>query len=147
MGVTRSLVAMLARQIDRLVYLAPNGANLEIFKPFDSGQSSFLIAYVGGLSLRGYYDLLPLLLAIRGVRAKLGVDVKLAVTDPILMNSIRRSSKSLETNLCTWNCSTRKASLRCSQPFMSVSSRGSSILCTIMRCLLNSMSTSLQACP
>ena len=34
-GVTRSLVAMLTRKIGRPVCLAPNGADLEVFKPFD----------------------------------------------------------------------------------------------------------------
>ena len=107
-GVTRSLVAMLARQIGRPVHLAPNGADLEVFKPLDKfiarkrlglNQNSFLIAYAGGLSSYRYYDLSPLLLAIRRVRKKLGIDAKLVVAGPILDNHIKRVIESFRDEL------------------------------------------------
>jgi len=107
-GVTRSLVAMLARKIGRPVYLAPNGADLKVFKPIDRSvarkrlrldQGSFLIAYVGTLSSRGYYDLLPLLLAIRRVRREVNVDVKLVAAGPILDDHVKKIIESFRDEL------------------------------------------------
>jgi glycosyltransferase involved in cell wall biosynthesis len=91
-GVTRTLVSVLTKQLDKKVFFAPNGADLEIFKPIDKsiarktlglGQNSFLIAYTGFIWLYGYYNLLPALLAIRRVR-RLGIDIRLVAAGPIL---------------------------------------------------------------
>ena len=91
-GVTRTLITMLANAIRRSVYLAPNGADLEIFKPIDRkearrtlglNQNSFLIAYIGDLTIRGYYNVLPVLTAIKKVREKTGIDVELVVAGPV----------------------------------------------------------------
>jgi glycosyltransferase involved in cell wall biosynthesis len=107
-GVTRSLVAMLAKRIGRPVCLAPNGADLEVFKPLDKsvarkrlglGQGPFLIAYIGGLSSSGYYNLLPLLLAVRRLRRKLDVDMKLVAAGPILDDYIKGIIESFRDEL------------------------------------------------
>jgi glycosyltransferase involved in cell wall biosynthesis len=97
-GVTRTLVSILIKQLDRKVFFAPNGADLEIFKPIDKSiarkilglkQNSFLVAYTGFISLYGYYNLLPALLAIKRVR-RLGIDIRLVAAGPILDNLTRK---------------------------------------------------------
>ena len=98
-GVTRTLVTMVASEIRRPVHLIPNGADLSIFKPLDKEEArlklglsreSLLIGYVGGLSSYGYYNILPILTAIRKARRELGIDIKLVVAGPIYDESIKR---------------------------------------------------------
>jgi colanic acid biosynthesis glycosyl transferase WcaI len=97
-GVTQTIVNMLTRETGRIVYLIPNGADLYIFKQIDIkearkmlglSQSSFLIAYIGGLSLGGYYDILPILMIVRKIRRILGLDVRLMIAGPLLDNVIK----------------------------------------------------------
>jgi len=95
-GVTRTLVSTLANMIRRTVHLVPNGADLEIFKPIDKvkargilglDQDYFLIVYIGSLTTRGYYDVLPVLKAIRKVRERTKINTKLVVAGPIFYDS------------------------------------------------------------
>jgi glycosyltransferase involved in cell wall biosynthesis len=97
LGVTEKLVRTIAKEISRSVYLVPNGADLSIFKPLDKkearlklglSQGSLFIGYVGGLSSYGYYNILPILVAIRKIRRKLGIDVKLVAAGPIYIKRI-----------------------------------------------------------
>jgi len=92
LGVTEKLVRTIAKEIGRSVYLIPNGADLSIFKPLDKkearlklglNQGSLFIGYIGGLSTYGYYNILPVLEAIRKIRRELGIDVKLVAAGPI----------------------------------------------------------------
>jgi len=98
-GTTRTLVEWMAKDIGKQVYLIPNGADLRVFKAIDKreartklglNQGSLLIAYIGLLSSRGYYNILPLLEAIRKIRRKLGIDVKLVVAGPIYDGVVER---------------------------------------------------------
>jgi glycosyltransferase involved in cell wall biosynthesis len=98
-GVTRTLVTMMASEIRRLIYLIPNGVDLSIFKPLDKEEArlklglsreSLLIGCVGGLSSYGYYNILPILTAIRKVRRELSIDIKLVVAGPIYDDYMRR---------------------------------------------------------
>ncbi|MCC6053880.1 MAG: glycosyltransferase [Thermosphaera sp.] len=98
-GTTRTLVEWMAKDIGKQVYLVPNGADLRVFKAIDKreartklglNQGSLLIAYIGLLSSRGYYNILPLLEAIRKIRRKLGIDVKLVVAGPIYDGVVER---------------------------------------------------------
>jgi len=91
-GVTRTLITMLANAIRKPVYLVPNGADLGIFKPGNKkearkalglNQDSFLVAYIGDLTTRGYYNVLPVLKAIRKVRERSGIDVELVVAGSV----------------------------------------------------------------
>jgi glycosyltransferase involved in cell wall biosynthesis len=99
LGVTEKLVRTIAKEIGRPVYLVPNGADLSIFKPLDKeearlrlglSQETLFIGYVGGLSLYGYYNILPILAAIRKVRRELGIGIKLVAAGPIYDDSMRR---------------------------------------------------------
>jgi glycosyltransferase involved in cell wall biosynthesis len=99
LGVTEKLVRTIAKEIGRPVYLVPNGADLSIFKPLDKeearlrlglSQETLFIGYVGGLSLYGYYNILPILAAIRKVRRELGIDIKLVAAGPIYDDYMRR---------------------------------------------------------
>jgi len=107
-GVTRTLITMLAREIRRPIHYAPNGADLEVFKPISReearkklgfDQDSILIAYVGYLSSYGYYNILPVLVAIRRIRKKLGINVKLVVAGPIYDEGVKRIIKSFKDEL------------------------------------------------
>jgi hypothetical protein len=98
-GVTRTLIVTLARELGRTIYLSPNGADLTIFKPLDKeearlklglSQESLLIGYVGGLSSYGYYNILPILTSIRKARRELGIDIKLVVAGSIYDEGIKR---------------------------------------------------------
>jgi glycosyltransferase involved in cell wall biosynthesis len=91
LAVTRSLATLLASRTGRRVYIAPNGADLEVFKPVDKKTArekfklppgALLVAYSGVLSSRGYYDIVPVLEAIRRLRRR-GVDVRVLATGPI----------------------------------------------------------------
>ena len=97
LGVTEKLVRTIAKEISRSVYLVPNGADLSIFKPLDKkearlklglSQGSLFIGYVGKFSSYGYYNILPILVAIRKIRRKLGIDVKLVAAGPIYIKRI-----------------------------------------------------------
>jgi len=89
-GVTGSLAMLLATKIGRNVRLIPNGADLNVFKPIDRSlarrklglnQNSFLMGFAG--TLTWYYDVLPVLVALRKVKKKLNVDVRLVVAGPL----------------------------------------------------------------
>jgi len=99
LGATEKLVGTIAKEIGNIVYLIPNGADLNIFKPLDKeearlrlglSQETLFIGYVGGLSLYGYYNILPILAAIRKVRRELGIGIKLVAAGPIYDDSMRR---------------------------------------------------------
>jgi glycosyltransferase involved in cell wall biosynthesis len=99
-GVTSSLVKLLAKEIGRSMCLIPNGADLDVFKPTDKSmarkklglnQDSFLIAFTGVLSW--YYDILPTLVALRRVRERLGIDIRLVIAGPLFEG---RTKKVLE---------------------------------------------------
>jgi len=74
------------------VFVAPNGADLEIFKPIDKrearrrlqlGDNDFVIVYVGGIG--GYYRPLKLLKTIKKLESKsAGKRIKLLLAGPIL---------------------------------------------------------------
>jgi len=98
-GVTRTLVNILIRKLYRPVYLIPNGADLNVFKPLNKkearqrlglSQESLLIGYIGVLSTYGYYNILPVLIAIRKIRRELGADIKFVAAGPILNGGIKR---------------------------------------------------------
>jgi len=101
-AVTSRLVTMLVNELRRPVHLVPNGADLSIFKPIDKkvarfklglSQDSFVIGYIGYLSSRGYYNILPILLVIRRIRRELGVNIKLIVAGPMHDASVKRIVK------------------------------------------------------
>ena len=107
-GVTRTLITMLAREIRRPIYYAPNGADLDVFKPISEeearkklgfDQDSMLITYVGYLSSYGYYNILPVLTIVRRIRKRLGINVKLVVAGPICDESVKRSFESFRDEL------------------------------------------------
>ncbi|MCC6056216.1 MAG: glycosyltransferase [Desulfurococcaceae archaeon] len=98
-GVTRTLVNTLIRKLYKPVYLIPNGADLNVFEPLNKkevrqrlglNQGSLLIGYIGGLSSYGYYNILPVLIAIRKIGRELGVDIKFVAAGPILNDGIKR---------------------------------------------------------
>ena len=98
-GVTRTLITIMASEIHRLIHIIPNGVDLSIFKPLDKEEArlklglsreSLLIGYIGGLSSYGYYDILPILTAIRKVRRELNIDIKLVAAGSIYDESIKR---------------------------------------------------------
>ena len=98
-GVTITPVNSLIRKLYKPVYLIPNGADLNVFKPlnkkevrqrFGLSQESLLIGFVGGLSSYGYYNVLPVLIAIRRIRRELGIDIKFVVAGSILDDGIKR---------------------------------------------------------
>jgi len=98
-GVTRTLINILIRKLYRPVYLIPNGADLNVFKPLNKkearqrlglSQESLLIGYIGGVSTYGYYNILPVLIAIRKIKRELGADIKFVVAGPILDGGIKR---------------------------------------------------------
>jgi glycosyltransferase involved in cell wall biosynthesis len=98
-GVTRTLVNTLIRKLYKPVYLIPNGADLNVFKPLNEkemrqrlglSQESLLIGYIGGLSSYGYYNILPVLTAIRKIGRELGADIKFVAAGPILNDGIKR---------------------------------------------------------
>ncbi len=98
-GVTRTLVNTLIRKLYKPVYLIPNGADLNVFEPLNKkevrqrlglNQGSLLIGYIGGLSSYGYYNILPVLIAIRKIGKELGVDIKFVAAGPILNDGIKR---------------------------------------------------------
>jgi len=89
-GVTRFLAMLLATKIGRNVRLITNGADLNVFKPIDRSlarrklglnQNSFLMGFAG--TLTWYYDVLPVLVALRKAKKKLNVDIKLIVAGPL----------------------------------------------------------------
>jgi hypothetical protein len=97
-GVTRTLGTTMARELHKHVYLIPNGADLNVFRPLNKeearqklrlSQESLLIGFVGGLSSYGYYNVLPVLIAIRRIRRELGIDIKFVVAGPILDDGIK----------------------------------------------------------
>jgi len=99
LGVTEKLVRTMATEVGRHVHLIPNGADLSIFKPLNKEEArlklglsreSLLIGYVGGLSSYGYYDILPILRAIRKAGRELGIDIKLVLAGPIYDDYMRR---------------------------------------------------------
>jgi glycosyltransferase involved in cell wall biosynthesis len=98
-GVTRTLVTTMARELRKHVYLIPNGADLNVFRPLNKeearqklglSQGSLLIGFIGGLSSYGYCNVLPVLIAIRRIRRELGIDIKFVVAGPILDDGIKR---------------------------------------------------------
>lgn len=98
-GVTKTLAITLSKKLGKVVYLVPNGADLRIFKPADKklararfgiDQDALVVGYVGFISSRGYYNILPILLAIRRVRRRLNANIKLAVAGPIYDDSVKR---------------------------------------------------------
>ena len=98
-GVTRTLVTIMAHELRNPVYLIPNGAHLNVFKPLNKeearqklrlDQGSLIIGYVGGLSSYGYYNILPVLIAIRRIRRELGTDIRFVVAGPMLDDGIKR---------------------------------------------------------
>ena len=98
-GVTRTLVNTLIRKLYKPVYLIPNGADLNVFKPLNEkemrqrlglSQESLLIGYIGGLSSYGYYNILPVLIAIRKIGRELGANIKFVAAGPILNDGIKR---------------------------------------------------------
>lgn len=98
-GVTRSLVTMMARQIGRSVILVPNGADLDAFTPLDKYEARkklglcedcFLIAYIGLLSTRSYYNILPLLRSIKEIRRSLGLNIKLLMAGPLYDDYVKK---------------------------------------------------------
>jgi glycosyltransferase involved in cell wall biosynthesis len=97
-GVTRTLGTIMTHELHRPVYLIPNGADLNVFKPLNKeearqklglSQESLLIGFVGGLSSYGYYNVLPVLIAIRRIRRELGIDIKFVVAGPILDEGVK----------------------------------------------------------
>ncbi len=91
-AVTKTLATMLANAICRSIYLVPNGADLEVFVPVNKkearsmlkfNQYSFLIAYIGALTTRGYYNILPVVSVIRKIRKRTGINIKLVAAGPI----------------------------------------------------------------
>jgi len=107
-GVTRTLATMLAKKIGKPVYLIPNGADLYVFKPaskeearekFRLNQESFLVAYIGMLSSYGYYNILPILIAIRKIRKELDIDVKMTIAGPLLDRGIKSVVKGFKDEL------------------------------------------------
>jgi len=98
-GVTRTLVTIMAHELHKPVYLIPNGAYLNVFKPLNKeevrqklrlDQGSLIIGYVGGLSSYGYYNILPILIAIRRIKRELGIDIRFVVAGSILDEGIKR---------------------------------------------------------
>jgi hypothetical protein len=98
-GASRTLVSTLAGELGKVVYLIPNGADLRIFKPadkkmarakFGTDQDALVVGYVGFISSRGYYNILPVLLAIQRVRRRLNANIKLAVAGPIYDDNAKR---------------------------------------------------------
>jgi glycosyltransferase involved in cell wall biosynthesis len=103
LGVTKKLVRTIAKEIWRPVYLIPNGADLSNFKPLGKKEAreklglslgSLLIGYVGALSSYGYYNILPVLEAIRKIRRELDIDIKLVVAGSIYDDGIKRIAES-----------------------------------------------------
>jgi len=104
-GVTRTLITVLAREIRRPIYYVPNGADLDVFKPISKEEArrklgfdrdSVLITYVGYLSSYGYYNILPVLRAIRRIGERSGINVKLVVAGPIYDGSVKRIFESFK---------------------------------------------------
>jgi len=98
-GVTRTLVTTMARELHKHVYLIPNGADLNVFRPLNKeearqklglSQESLLIGFIGWLSSYGYYNVLPVLIAIRRIRRELGIDIKFVAAGSILDDGIKR---------------------------------------------------------
>jgi len=91
--VTKTLARMLVKEIRRPIHLVPNGADLEFFVPISKrrarellglNQDSFLVAYIGALTIRGhYYNVLPVLKAIRKARERVNIDIKLVAAGPM----------------------------------------------------------------
>jgi glycosyltransferase involved in cell wall biosynthesis len=97
--VTRTLVTIMAHELYKPIYLIPNGAYLNVFRPLNKeearqklglSQESLLIGFIGGLSSYGYYNVLPVLIAIRRIRRELGIDIKFVVAGSILDDGIKR---------------------------------------------------------
>ena len=91
-GVTKTLVTMLANAIRRPIYIIPNGADLEVFIPVNKKEArrtlglnkdSFLIAYIGSLIIREYYNVIPILTTIKKLRKNSSIDVELVVAGSI----------------------------------------------------------------
>jgi len=104
-GVTRTLITMLAREIRKPIHYVPNGADLEVFKPISReearkklgfNQDSLLIAFVGHLFSYGYYNVLPVLATIRRSRKKLGINIKLVVAGSIYDEGVKRTIESFK---------------------------------------------------
>jgi len=98
-AVTRSIAIELSKQLGRVINVAPNGADLSVFKPFNKyvarnklrlPENAFLIAYAGFLSLSGYYDLVPVLYIIRTIKKKQGINIKLVVAGAFFDKYIKK---------------------------------------------------------
>jgi glycosyltransferase involved in cell wall biosynthesis len=97
-GVTRTLVTMLAREILRPIYYVPNGADLDVFKSIGKegarknlglDQDSMLITYIGYLHSYGYYDILPVVTVVQRVKERFGINVKLVAAGPIYDDGVK----------------------------------------------------------
>ena len=91
-AVTRTLVHILTKEISRPIYLVPNGADLKVFVPIDKrnarerfrlNQDSFLVVYIGALTHGLYYNVLPVLKAVRKIRERTDINIKVVVAGPI----------------------------------------------------------------
>jgi len=98
-AVTRTLVHMLTKVMRKPIHFIPNGADLEVFIPIDKkraremlglNQGSFLFAYIGFLSSYGYYDILPILIAIQEIRKKYDVDIRLVVAGRVYDKGVKK---------------------------------------------------------
>jgi glycosyltransferase involved in cell wall biosynthesis len=100
--VTRMIAHILANKIGagaKYIYIIPNGADLRIFKPIDKNeargrfglsQDVVLVAYIGPLASWAYYNLVPVLLAIRKVREKLNINIKIMVAGRCYSESFKK---------------------------------------------------------
>jgi len=96
--VTQTAKKMLEDVLKIKVVVAPNGADLETFKPIDRGEArrylhlrddDFVIVYVGGIG--GYYRPLELLKIIKNLESKsIGKRVKLLLAGPIFNKTYER---------------------------------------------------------
>jgi len=48
------------------------------------------MAYIGALTTHGYYNLIPVLIAIRKIKERFGIDVELVVAGPIYDRGAKR---------------------------------------------------------
>jgi len=96
--VTETAKRMLEDVLGVRVFVAPNGADLEVFKPVNRsearrrlrlGDDAFIAVYVGGIG--GYYRLLEILKVIRRLESgSIGERVKLLLAGPIIDKAHKR---------------------------------------------------------
>ena len=99
------LLKYYAEKLRRKVYLAPNGADLKLFvkknnkdiirKKFGLPLNATLIAYIGGIGVSHYYDIISFVKILREIKRELHEDIYLVLVGPIIdkyAHSIIRSS-------------------------------------------------------